>query len=181
MTALAALTVLVGLLCLLDLVLTFGVIRRLREHGELIARLSAAGPPVAPVRPPGGTAGPFDTRTVDGDPVSLAALPERTLLGFFSPGCAACSELLPGFRRYARDFPGGRDAVLAVVVGTAEETEPQRRELADVARVVVEAPDGAIGAALAVQAFPAFAVLDGSGGVVASGLRLDDVAAPATR
>jgi thiol-disulfide isomerase/thioredoxin len=181
MTPLAVLTVVVGLLCLLDLVLTFGVIRRLREHGELIARSLSTAPPVVAVRAPGESVAPFATTTVDGEPLSRDALPERSLVGFFSPGCAACAESLPAFRRYAEEFPGGREAVLAVVVGSAEETAAQRRELGDVARVVVEAVDGPVGAALGVQAFPAFAVLDGAGRVVASGLRLDDVAAPAAR
>jgi hypothetical protein len=38
MAFLAAELVIVGVLCVLNLLLTFGVIRRLREHEELISR-----------------------------------------------------------------------------------------------------------------------------------------------
>ena len=46
MTVLVAAVALVGVLCLLDLLLTFGVIRRLREHAELI---TLGGVPDIPV------------------------------------------------------------------------------------------------------------------------------------
>ena len=51
MPLLIAAIIVVGCLCLLDLLLTFGLLRRLREHAELLA----GGMPASP--PPGLTAG----------------------------------------------------------------------------------------------------------------------------
>ncbi|MGW5265023.1 hypothetical protein ACWEQG_28960 [Microbispora sp. NPDC004025] len=36
----------------------------------------------------------------------------------FSVGCGACEERLPEFVRFAETFPGGRERVPALVVGT---------------------------------------------------------------
>jgi len=136
MTAsLIALVVLVGTVAVLNLLLTVGVIRRLRQHTEKLATLEAA-----------------------------------------------CRERLPEFVAKAESFPGGRSQVLAVLAGERDEVEEYRQQLAPVARVVIESlMQGAVATALKVQGYPAFAVLDGTGTVMADGLDLHQlpVAAPA--
>jgi thiol-disulfide isomerase/thioredoxin len=140
----------VGLICLLDLVLTLGVIKRLREHTELLAEASS-GPPVIAT---GTMVDTFVTSTVDGEPVDAGALDGETLVGFFSPTCGPCQERLPLFAAFARDMPGGRDRTLAVIIGDDDEVTAPVEALRSVARVVVEAPHGALATAFQVEAFP---------------------------
>jgi thiol-disulfide isomerase/thioredoxin len=169
---------LVGGLCLLDLVLTLGVIRRLRVHTELLSRRGPGGQP-PPMIPAGSTAGDFTTTTVDGETVSRAGLEAQTLVGFFTPHCGACKERLPDFVASAAAAPGGRDRVLAVIVGSVEDAAEYRDELSAVARVVIEeGSTGSIVGALQVTAYPTFVVLDGDATVLASGYTLDDLPVP---
>src|SRR5690606_37070056 len=66
MTALlTAAVLLVGALCVLNLVLTVGVIRRLREHTELIQNMPRMQPPEQIMLPAGETVGPFTAVTED--------------------------------------------------------------------------------------------------------------------
>ncbi|MQA95418.1 MAG: redoxin family protein [Streptosporangiales bacterium] len=172
-TVVAALALLALAVCLLDLVLTLGVIRRLRRHTELISNLSSGMRPYA-ILAEGETAGPFETVATTGEPVSRDRLSGRTLVGAFAPHCPACEEKLPAFVDFAKTFPGGRDQVIAVVVGSENEAEAHREQLEPVARVVIEPPmTGEIGTALALNSFPAFGVLDQSGTVVTSGMELN--------
>jgi hypothetical protein len=162
--------------CLLGLVLILGVIGRLRQHAELISQLSEQIAKGSGRRPytilgEGRTAGQFEAVTTTGEALSRDRLSGRTLVGAFMPHCPACEEKLPTFVDSAKTFPGGREQVIAVVVGPENEAETYRGQLEPVARVVVEAPmTGAIGTALALDSFPAFCILDPSGTVVASGL-----------
>ena len=169
---LTAVAVLAGALCLLNLVLTLGVVRRLREHAVLLAKLQPAAAP-NPMLAVGEQVGSFETVTVDGHPVSRDALDGPTLLGIFSPNCSACAERLPKFVDLAGGYPGGRERVLAVVVGDEHGAAAQVRALAPVARVVVEDADGAISQAMGVRGYPAFGVLDEGGHVLSAGTNLD--------
>ncbi|MFD9739622.1 hypothetical protein ACFWW9_34500, partial [Umezawaea sp. NPDC059074] len=104
--------------------------------------------------------------TVDGEVVDRDGLSASTLVGFFSPGCAPCEELLPRFLAAARAVPGGRAAVIAVVVaedpsGADYLLDPLR----EVASVVVEGRRGALGAAFGVTSYPATCQVDASGTV----------------
>jgi hypothetical protein len=172
MPFLLALVLGVGVLCLLDLVLTIGVIRRLRLHDEMLAGRPATSPPA--VLPPGASIGDFSAVSIDGVYVSNWTMSEPTLVGVFSPDCPACHERLPLFADRARSFPGGRDNVLAVLVGTQEEVAAQRRALEPVALVLIEEYGTGLTEALQVNAFPSFAVVDGRK-VVTSGTALEDL------
>ncbi|WP_245642122.1 TlpA disulfide reductase family protein [Nonomuraea candida] len=164
--------ILVGALCLLDLLLTLGVIRRLREHDAHLRSLlprgdrPPAGPPVPVAR--GERVGDFLATTVDGEPVSRDLLTGETLVAFFSPGCTTCKGKLPEFAAYVRDLPGGRDQVIAVVADERAEIGEMSRTLAPLARVVVEEFDGELSRAFGVDAFPAHFVVDGSGTLLAT-------------
>lgn len=185
MTAfLIALVVLVGAVAVLNLLLTVGMIRRLRQHTEKLASLSTMGGPAPSIMiGVGERASEFAATTTDGEPVSRDLLSGLTLVGVLSPDCGACKERLPEFVSRAETFPGGRGQVLAVLAGEPEQVEPYREQLAPVARVVIEPPmAGPVAAALKVQAWPAFGVLDAEGTLVADDLAMDElpVASPAT-
>lgn len=165
--------VLVGLLCVLDLILTFGVIRRLRAHTAQLSTMAQIPP--ALVLGAGATVGSFEATTVDGSTVASADLSDRTLVGFFSPDCSLCKTELPRFVELAAAHPGGADQVLAVVVGDGA-TDPYVLDLAPVARVVVAPPGHAIESAFQLRGYPTFALI-GEEQVVRVAGSLDSVAA----
>ncbi len=171
MPFLIAAVVLVGLLCVLDLILSLGVVKRLREHTEMLNNLNGRASIGA-----GEEVGAFTAVTVDGLPVSRDLLTDETLVGFFSPGCPACKEQLPKFVEFARSMPGGRDRVLAAVVGDVRRTTDMVAMLNPVAHVVAEpAQGGAVGGAFQVAAFPSVlkVAANDSGRPVVTAARVD--------
>ena len=164
MEFLVAAVVLVGVLVVVDLVLTLGVVRRLREHSALISQALEGTGQVADFMLPAGSRLPeLRATTVDGAAAPAAG---PLLIGFFSPGCKACVQRLPGFVEYAKGFDG---AVLGVAVGAAADVDDIVGTLAPVADVVIEPPDGPLSTALQVKGMPAMATVGPDGVVVASG------------
>ncbi|GIJ57176.1 TlpA family protein disulfide reductase [Virgisporangium aurantiacum] len=148
-----------GLLTAVNLLLTIGVVRRLREQTTELADLRSRAP-LDPMGggtslPVGATVAPFEAATVDGRTVALASFGERPLIGFFSPSCTPCGERLPGFVRHAAGRPGGRDTVLAVVAGGGGD-DGYVRDLDAVATVVVEPELGPVQKAFGVTGYPSF-------------------------
>jgi thiol-disulfide isomerase/thioredoxin len=161
MPGLVAVVVLVGSLCLLNLVFTLGVVRRLREHSELLGRrpgMTPAGPSALTV---GVRAGDYAATTTAGERVARNLLDSDTLVAFLTPGCAPCAERLPTLVRTAREWPAGQ--TLVVVAGDPESAADYVEALAPVARVVREPRGGAVARAFGVQAFPQFGVVDRDG------------------
>jgi hypothetical protein len=98
MTTVAATPAFLALaVCLPDLVLTRGVVRRLRRHTELISNLSSSGRRPYSIPAEGKPAGLFETVATIGEPVSRNLLSGRTLVGAFTPSCSACDERPPAF------------------------------------------------------------------------------------
>jgi hypothetical protein len=180
MPYLAAAVALVGLLGLLNLLLMVGVIRRLREHHEPLPRHAGPGVAVPSLLGPGDEVGDFSSVTVDGEPLTRGVFSEQTLVGFFSPDCGPCHELLPSFVTYAARMPEGRRQVLAVLTGDATTTAGQVSTLDGVARVVLERPGGQLGTAFRNEWYPALYLVGPDGRVQASGNRLDALLADAT-
>jgi thiol-disulfide isomerase/thioredoxin len=193
---LTAAVVLVGALCLVDLLLTFGVIRRLREHTTtleglagrrpsaghpaLIERPVAAGRPVvigdaAPIDKP---VGDFTAWTVDGERVSPDLLVSDTVAVFLAPECTTCRAKVPDVVRWA----GDRDRQRTLVVIDARVTDPADlvEPLSTVARVVVETAGIPVTEAFGATAFPSYCVVD-DGKVIASSLDLSTLPVPAAR
>lgn len=170
---LSAAVVLVGALCLFNLLLCLGVVRRLREHTELLQRLAGASSDVAVAV--GATVGAFAATTTAGRLVTRDSLDRPTLVGFFTPGCPPCQEQVPLFVAYGARFDG---AVLAVAVGEPDETRELVRRLAGTMEVVVEPAGGPVANAFGVTGFPALCVLDPTGQVLASGTATGEL--PAT-
>lgn len=159
-----ALTIVVGLVCAVNLLLTFGVIRRLREHTELLAAGGAdTGTAMRVMLEEGERPTDFSATTLDGDVVTARSI--GGLIGFFSPDCPPCQERARQFADYAADLPGGRDQALAVVVrppghDDADSVTAMAALLAGHARVVMEGPGGPVATAFEVAVFPALGLLD---------------------
>jgi hypothetical protein len=166
MAVLAAAVAIVAVLCLLDLVLTFGVIRRLREHTELISSRNIADLPIM-----GLTAGELPEAvsavTISGEPVHTAA--GFRVVAFFSVMCSVCPERVAPFTAYVTRNGLSRDSVLAVVVGGQDAPPPYQDQLAQVAQVCAEDYEGALGRAFKVIGYPAFCLLDADGAMLATG------------
>jgi hypothetical protein len=164
MPILIAAVIVVGSICLLDLLLTFGVIRRLREHTAVL------GSPPDPRAPAIGLAegeapGAFSAITTDGSIVDKGA--SLRVVAFFTTSCKICAKRVTPFADYLREHRIGRDSVLAIV-GAGADGSPYLDQLTQVARVCLEQEDGAMAKAFKVHGFPAFCLLDGNGAVIAS-------------
>jgi thiol-disulfide isomerase/thioredoxin len=156
MSFLVTAVVLLFLLCLINLTLTLGVIRRLRQAGALVPAVRRTADHLAVA---GSTVSAFAVSTVDGKPMSPAGFTAPTLVGFFAPGCAPCAEILPAFLGAAAH----REA-LAVVDDGADDTEYVSR-LSAVALVVRADQAAPLVDAFRVTGFPSVCLV-GPGGVI---------------
>jgi hypothetical protein len=166
-TVLVAAVVLVGVLCLVDLLLTFGVIRRLREHAELITLGGVPDIPVLGVAA-GEQPAPFSATTTEGDLVSGPG--GLAMVAFFSTTCSACPERVPPFVSYLSHHGIARESALAVVLGPQDEPPAFATALAGAARVTTapELEDNPLTRAFKVVGYPAFCLLDDDGTVIAT-------------
>ncbi|HWO58954.1 MAG TPA: hypothetical protein VNO31_02775 [Umezawaea sp.] len=163
MTALTSAVVLVGALGALNLILTFGVIRRLRGDAGTLTQPSGIQPPMAPV----GTSVPANGLDWHGE----------TLVGFFMPGCGPCDEQLPGFLEHAQRW----DRSVAVVFDPSGEGAEYIRKLEPAAHVVVEGDsEDSLQKDFQVKGFPSFCVVR-DGVVVSVSGRAADLSEPAVR
>lgn len=181
MAILTAAVVLVGVLVLFDLLLTLGLVKRVRSHAEVLDKLVNARPSHAESGglepgqlPPGTVVGEFAATTSDGLEISRASFTDGALIGFFSTWCETCAEQLPGFLAYAE--PLGRERVLAVVHGGEELLPGLIAKLSKVAQVVVEPDNGPIAKAVGADATPTMAVIDKQWRVTSSSYRADALA-----
>ncbi len=145
----------------LNLALTYGVIRRLREHTELLSDRPSGQPAPIAIAQPGER--PDNLSDVDG----------IRLVVFLSPQCGPCKELAPQFAAYASGFPGEPDSVLAVVADEGPEAVELAGPLRDVARVRFEPPGGPLAKSFRVKGFPSWCILDEHGVVQRSGTGVD--------
>jgi thiol-disulfide isomerase/thioredoxin len=167
--ALTSAVVLLTALCLINLVLTLGVVRRLREISREAGRVH--DPTEAGRLPAGADVGAFSALTTDGTTVSRETVNGPTLIGFFSPDCPPCVDAVPEFVGYAHTVPGGRDRVVAVVLAKPGSGGELAAELRDVAQVITGPDASATQQALAVLALPTVYLIDERATVLASGSR----------
>ncbi|WP_328329877.1 hypothetical protein OHA70_07255 [Kribbella sp. NBC_00382] len=163
MSVLSAAVVLVGLIGLLNLVLSFGIIRRLRAQAtDQHAHSSRPKPTIRPTTlEDGERVVAVDAVTIDGRTVELP-FAGPSFVGFFSATCSSCKEQLIPFVVTAERQPAGVQ-VLAVVGGTDEEAAPYLAELLSgrsEVLIVREQEDGPIQKAFGIMGFPAFTILD---------------------
>lgn len=166
MVILTVAVVLVAALALLTLLITLGLVKRLRVHADHLTKLLANQSPGRDVIgvSVGTPIASFTATTIDGLEVTPAG---GMLLGFFSTTCSTCAESLPGFLTYAE--PLGRERVVAIVQGFEPALTELAEQLSKVAQVVIEPVDGPVARAVGVSAMPTFVVLDDNLRVASSG------------
>ncbi|GAA4972443.1 TlpA family protein disulfide reductase [Actinoplanes utahensis] len=177
MSYVAAALVLVGSIALLNLLLTLGLIRRMREQAAALSSLTGPTGGLRPVGsdesmlPAGSTVRPFSTTAIDGTVIDNAWFDRPTLVGFFSPGCKPCAELRPRFIEAA-----ARTRALAVIDGTVADDSEYRAALAGGSTVVAGEASTAVVAAFDVQGFPSACLVDENGVITEAGTRVVDAA-----
>ncbi|MFE1963113.1 hypothetical protein [Streptomyces sp. NPDC059479] len=150
-------------LCVLDLMLTLAVLRRLRDRPSGTAVIDEGGIPV------GAAVGTFAAQCTKGVPLTEKDLADGAVVSFFSPGCLPCRRKLPVFVEQATALQGRRQMIAVVVTPTGkphEEAEAvaMAEQLAPVARVVAEDVEGPCAAAFGVRAFPSQFTISAVGG-----------------
>ncbi|MFI0418977.1 TlpA family protein disulfide reductase [Spongiactinospora sp. 9N601] len=170
-----AVLIILGMICLINLTFTLGLLRRLREHTRILNERLVAAPPIRETMVPNGTEPQsFTADTLDGRVVSRESMKLPALVAFMAPSCKPCAEALPGFLVRAQEFPGGRDHVIAVVASSKSDDNEVAR-LNEVAQVVLTRPDGPVIEAFSVNGFPAFGIIGPDGTITMSSGRLDDL------
>lgn len=155
--------VFIGVLLLVNLLLTLLVIRRVHQMPR------AEGPSRPRWLAPGTAVPDFETVTTGGQRVALSDLRgQQILIGLFSATCAPCQEQAPVFARHALDAVAPGQA-LAVVVGPAEGDGEFLALLGDGVLVAREGRAGPVSAAFSARAMPAMYLLSPEGQVIASG------------
>jgi hypothetical protein len=180
MTVLAAALTIVAVVLSLNLLLLLGVLRRVREHDDEIARMRAPMPVVTGL-PPGARLPRFEATTVSGEEVTRAAVTPG-LVAFLSSSCHGCREQLPGFLRYAAGHADASQVLAVVVVDARAPGDDLVSALGGDCRIVVEGESGPLSTAFSIGGYPSFFTIDASGRVVGSAPSVRDlptVAAPA--
>jgi hypothetical protein len=178
MPVLIAAVVIVGLLCVADLLLTFGVIRRLREHTEVLRARQFLDSGTVINLPAGQVPEPFTAVAADG--AVIAGPAGLRLAGFFSATCPACPGSVAPFIEYVKANQIARDDALATLLVAANAAPPPYLGLlAEVARVTVQQEDGQVIRSFGVAGYPAFCLLDADGTVLASGFNPESLPATA--
>lgn len=160
--------VLLAAMTSLNLLLFLGVMRRLREHSELLSQ-GRGGSDSEGLLAAGETVADFTATTVDGDAVGRADLRDGAMVAFFSPTCAPCQERLPEFIELAGAVPAADRQVFAVIIGDADGAADMARRLDPVARVVTGPTSAPVVEAFGAQSFPALYRMGPDGVVAASG------------
>ncbi|MEV0588772.1 hypothetical protein [Nonomuraea sp. NPDC050310] len=163
MPFLIAAVVFVGVLCLLNLVLTLGVLRRLREHTAELERLAGQRMFL-----------PYDPAVLVGRSLPEALTGAR-LVGFFDVDCSTCHEKAPRFAAAAKDEPA-----LAIVTGSASKVGDLLEVVGGTADVITGEDAGLIAHALGVEAFPTFLRATADGTIEAADTELAALGSPAT-
>ncbi|TDB95827.1 hypothetical protein [Actinomadura sp. 7K534] len=164
MSVLVVWTACIGILCLLNLLLTYGLIRKVRA---MQSRHSAERPEVS--FPVGAEVQEFSAVTTANDVLDRASFTSPTLIAFLSPDCEPCQAILPEF--VAQASTRERPAV-AVVLGSPDRAGQWAESLEEVCPVVIETPGAAMSAAFGIKGTPAVLTVE-NGRIVGTGLPVD--------
>jgi hypothetical protein len=169
MAFLAAAVVLLAAICLLNLLLIFGVLRRLREHTAELDELRRSRP--------------FDRAADEASELIGRSLPDLVtttgdrpeLVGFFDAGCSSCHELAPDFAVASRQAPS-----VAVVTGAGQGVDELVALLAGGPTVLLGKRATEASASAGIRAYPTFVRVDAEGTVLRAQLTtVDGLLAPA--
>jgi hypothetical protein len=165
MPYLIAAVVLVGLLCTVDLILTFAVIRRLREQAVRLSEI----PPSPPRFLSAGSQLPeFAAASTAGDVLTRDFFAGPTLVGLFTTNCEACHKQLPVFLAEIEDRRYPPERVFALVASAGGDPAEVLAQLDGRATVLTEEVGGVVTQAFSVLGFPSFYIVD-RGGVIVGG------------
>lgn len=165
-------------LCLFDLLLTLGLIRRIRAHETRLEKSGGYNNPLenlASSLVQGSRPEPFAATTTEGGVVASDDLMDGTVVAFMSPHCKPCVSNLPSFIEHTSALPENRQRVIAVLAGEDIEARPMAARLEPVARVVVEPFNGPLASAFKVSALPVIFVLKADGTVAATSYEIDQL------
>ncbi|MFD9718926.1 TlpA family protein disulfide reductase [Streptomyces sp. NPDC059076] len=147
--------VLVGALCLVNLLLLTGIRRKLRGRG---------GQPSGPK--PGRPMPDFSATTLSGRTIGRADLLGRpAVLAFLSTTCPMCPTLVPHLVEHARSTGLTADRMVVVISGDDSAAEALAEPLAGVASVVVEPSPGELTGVFRVSTTPTTVLVDAAGKV----------------
>jgi hypothetical protein len=165
-------------LVLVDLVLSFGIIRRLRQHDDALAGSHTthgsglpAGSPVPEFATASGTAG---------ESISVGWFHDHTsLVAFHAENCGACEEQLPALRDGLRKLEGRGVRALIVVPNFDKEATAKIDELTaavgDLASIVSESPSGPLHSAFRVKSYPSHFIVGMDGAVAGHDHQVGDL------
>jgi hypothetical protein len=164
MAALLSAVVVVGLVTALNLVLTAGMIRRIKDHEQRLSEIGTGEGEAPAAQPPVGAPVPdFTVSTTTGQQITNTELGKDGYIGFFAVGCPPCEQQLPDFVRFLHGVDG--TPALIVIEAPTAEAAASYLAAADGMPVVVDTGDGLVGR-FGVNRFPSMAHL--SDGVVAA-------------
>jgi thiol-disulfide isomerase/thioredoxin len=175
MPYLTAAVILLSLFSVGHMLVTLGLVRRIRT----MATRTTAAPATPPTLPMGTAPTEFAATSEDGrlfDRDGLAG--DRTLVGFFSTTCEPCKDNAPRFVEYAKDFDHDRVLVVIQESEAGQAREFRERYLAG-ADAVVEQANGPLAHAFTVEAFPTMYILDAEGRVEHSAFNTTRLPQPA--
>jgi hypothetical protein len=166
MSIVIAAIVLVGTLCVLNLLLTFGVMRRLREHS---AALSATSDDTT-----SEASETLKLRKFVGKPLPEVVQYRPRLLGLFHGGCSTC---VVEAAHFARTSAGEGTNALAAIIGKAADSEALLDLLRDVPKIT--GPEAAqLMKQLELYIWPSFLRMDADGVVLSAGVTVEAVLEP---
>jgi hypothetical protein len=155
--------VLLALLCLVNMMITFAVLRRLQSHEERLAAQPSSQLPGADALI-GRQLPEFTATSVAGVTVSRSDLIGRTrLLGIFSATCKPCHEQALAFAEFADP---DRVALVTDARGRDDAQQRMLTELGPSPTVILEPDSGTLAGELGVTAFPTLLRLDDDGRIV---------------
>jgi len=157
-----ALTVVLTLVVVLNIALTFALLRRVAGHDARLTMVEKGAPTMADV---GERIDEFVTTTTAGEPLGRDDLLPGTLVGFFDPDCEVCQSHVAGFTAAAGAI-GDRSRTLAVV-REREESQLMADAFGPQVRTVIERRRGPVARAFHVMATPSFCTV-GPGQIIAS-------------
>ncbi|MFC9974644.1 hypothetical protein ACFVH6_27445 [Spirillospora sp. NPDC127200] len=155
MVVLSIVIAIVGAACLLDLLLSLGVIRRLREHSEILEKLALLADGNLPVARQESIS-PFLATTVDGQGISPADIPDQALAAFFAADCDSCRAQAPRLAEWAKNQDLDKDQILVVIDAMTADPMAMVEVLAPVANVVIDAEGTPVTKAFPVSGFPSY-------------------------